>query len=82
MKAHLKEIVPLLCAMARDATGSKKAACETAVALILDLGNGFDTVHTFLADNPGTTAKSLLTEPYLRRIQRLTKPTEHESETY
>lgn len=82
LKGCLKDIVPLLCAMAREAIASKKTACETALCLILDLSDGFMTVNAFLADNPGAAAKSLLTEPYLRRIQRLTKLTEYDPETY
>ena len=82
LKSNLREIVPLLCAMARDSIGSKKTACETALSLSLDLSDGFVCARAFLAGNAGTTAKSLLTEPYLRRIQRFTRPTEYEPERY
>ena len=82
LKGYLKDIVPALCALAREAAGSKKTASETALSLILDLNDGFVLAHSFLADNPGSTAKALLLDPYLRRIQRLTKLTEHEPEVY
>lgn len=68
--------------MARESTAEKKVACETTLSLVLDLDDGLVTAHNYLSNNPGATAKSLLAEPYLRRIQRFAKPSEHEPELY
>lgn len=82
LKPHLSNVVPLICALVKESTGEKKLHCETALTLILDLDDGFITVREFLAGNPGATAKALLADPYLRRIQKLNKLTEFEPEEY
>lgn len=64
-------LVPPMCALAMSTSGPVKATCERSLARVLGLGVGLDGAHRYLAGSPGATVRTALTEPFLKRLQKL-----------
>ena len=65
-------LVPLLCGLMQATTGPTRMAAEATLARVLRLHDGPAIAQEWLASGKaGGTATSVLTEPTLRRLSRL-----------
>ena len=66
-------LVPLVCGLVQGTSGPTRIAAEATLARVLRLDDGLATAQEWLASGTaGGTAVSVLTEPTLRRLSRLT----------
>ncbi|GMH32908.1 hypothetical protein BSKO_00742 [Bryopsis sp. KO-2023] len=82
LQVHFGDIVPSLCSLVQSATGIIKLSSEKTLAQVLNMGDEEDAVRSYLGSNPGAMVKSVLTESYLRKLQRLPLEKEEEDEDY
>lgn len=79
---YFADLVPSLCYLINSAPALLKAMSEKTLAQVLNLNEDDGAVRSYLGSNPGGTVKSVLTEPFLRRLQKLTPEQEEEEEAY
>lgn len=65
-------LIPTVISTIRQTTGATKLAAERSLAKLLQVESGDDIVSAYLATpDVGAVAKSTLTEPYIRRLLRI-----------
>lgn len=66
------DLIPSIVVMTKESTGSTKLAAERVLAKVLRVEDGEETSAKYIARaDIGTTARQALTEPYLRRLVRI-----------
>ncbi|KAF5835979.1 armadillo-type protein [Dunaliella salina] len=75
LQPHLPTIVPPMCSVAAHTSGPVRGTAERSLCRVLDMdpvsGSPGEGVAKYLAAGPGGTVRSLLTEPFLRRVARI-----------
>jgi len=70
---HFVSLIPTIISTTKEATGATKLAAERTLAKVLQVESGDEIVSCYLArPDIGAVAKSTLTEPYVRRLLRIT----------
>jgi hypothetical protein len=59
-----------------------QATCERSLQKVLRLEAGLETAQRYLASNPGSMVKAVLTEQALRRLQKLPDEDDLDDEDY
>lgn len=80
LQRYFLDIIPSLCFLLQSA-GPTKVAAQRTVALVLDFNEQEDAVRNYLAAE-GSTVKSVLTETFLRRLQRMVDDNKEDEEKY
>lgn len=82
LQPYFAELVPSICYLVNSAPGPIKVMGEKTLAQVLNLNEEEGAVRSYLGSNPGGTVKSVLTEPFIRRLQKLSPDKEEEEEAY
>ena len=70
---YFVSLIPTVISTTKEATGATKLAAERTLAKILQVESGDEIVSSYLArPDIGAVAKATLTEPYIRRLLRIT----------
>lgn len=72
LQPHYPDLVPSICAVIQDTSGSTKLTAERTLAKVLGLDKGTEAASVLLASgNAGRAAKTLLTDAYMRRLGKM-----------
>lgn len=82
LQQHFADLVPSLCSLIQTSSGPTKLACEQTLSSVLGLSAGMEAAQSYMSKQPGPLVKSVLTEPYLRRLQKVQLDDAEEEDEY